>query len=93
MRLKPEKVDQLAKVITEALAVHPEIKFGDSAERVTGLIKKVILADLQAEEALEADARKLLEQHANEINRTGASYDKLLQKAKQKLATERKMVL
>lgn len=93
MRLKPEKIEQLASIIVDTLAANPEVTLGEDRGKIAGLIKRVITEDMQAEDEIEAEARKLLEQYMDEIRHKGASYDKLFQKAKQKIAQERKMVL
>ena len=93
MRLKPEKIEHLAECIYEALAANKDITLEDSRARIVGLIREVVTSDLKSEDELEEEARKLLEEHREEIQRTGASFEKLVLKTKQKLAQERKMVL
>jgi hypothetical protein len=93
MRLRPEKIDQLAKVITDALAANPEVKLAEKPDHLIVLIRSVITADMKAEDEIEEAARKLLDAHMDEIQKKGAQYDKLLQKAKQQLAKDRKFVL
>lgn len=93
MRLKPEKIENLAEVIFEALTANKEVGVSESREKVTGLIRQIITADMKAEEEIEAEAHKKLEAVKDQIARQGASYDKLFQKAKQQIARERKMVI
>ena len=93
MRLKPEKIRQLATVIHNSLAARKEIDITESREHVIGLIGAVITEDLRTEDEIEEEARKLIDLHSVEVDRLGASYEKLVQKAKQKIARERKMVL
>lgn len=93
MRLKPEKIDHLSKIILQALDANSELALGDDRNAILALIRTVITNDLKAEDDIEEEARRTLEKHMNEIQRSGASYEKLLLKAKQQLARERKMVL
>ena len=93
MRLNPAKIDRLSEVVFESLAAHPEITIQEGRDMIVGLIRRVITEDLMAEDEIEEAAHLLLEPHREEIQRKGASYDKLLRKAKQKVAQERKMVL
>ena len=93
MRLKPEKIDQLADLIHAALAANPEVELAESADKIKALIRQTIHEDLAAEDQIEEEARKLLEPHMDEIQRKSMSFDKMLLKTKQKLAQERKMVL
>ena len=56
-------------------------------------IRQVVLDNLNAEEQLDADARKLLMDHAKQIKDSAADYRQLLGKVKEKLARERGIVL
>ena len=56
-------------------------------------IRQVVISNLAAEEALEADARKLLLDHAKMIKDSAADYRALLGKVKEKLAKDRGFVL
>ena len=49
--------------------------------------------DIRAEEALDADARKILLEHAKMIKDSAADYRQLLGKVKEKLAKDRGFVL
>lgn len=93
MRLKPEKIEHLANVIFESLASNSELTLTEGKDKIVGTIRKVITDDMKAEDEIEVAAHKLLEEHKEQIQRQGASYEKLLLKAKQKIAQERKMVL
>ena len=93
MRLKPEKIESLANLIFAALAANGQITLNEGRDKIVAVIRRLITEDLQAEDAIEEEARNLLEQYKSEIDRKGASYERLFHKAKQKLAQERKMVL
>lgn len=56
-------------------------------------IRHVVLDDLNAEEQLDADARKLLMDHAKQIKDSAADYRQLLGKVKEKLARDRGFIL
>ncbi len=93
MRLRPEKIQMLAELIHDALVAHPELKLEGERDAVAGLIRRVIAEDLQAEDELEEEARRLLEEHREEMTRKGIAFDKMLLKTKQKLARERRFTL
>lgn len=93
MRLAPKKIDVLAELIFEALASNEQVELQEGRDRTVGLIRQIITDDLRMEEELEEEARRMLEAHSDEIQRSGASMEKLVLKTKQKLAQERKMVL
>ena len=56
-------------------------------------IRNVVLGNLSAEEQLDADARKLLLEHAKQIKDSAADYRQLLGKVKEKLARDRGFIL
>jgi len=56
-------------------------------------VRQVVLDNLAAEEQLEADARKLLMDHAKQIKDSAADYRQLLGKVKEKLARDRGFIL
>jgi hypothetical protein len=56
-------------------------------------IRHVVLDDLAAEEQLDADARKLLLDHAKQIKDSAADYRQLLGKVREKLARDRGFIL
>jgi hypothetical protein len=93
MRLKPEKIDRLAKSIFHFLAAQKEVELDPDQNKIVGVIRKAISDDLIEEEEIEHEARKKLEAHAQEIQRSGANYEKLLQKAMQEVARKRKFSL
>ena len=93
MRLKPEKIEHLANVIYESLASRSELTLTEHKDKIAGTIRRVVMEDMKAEDEIEEEAHRLLKEHKEQIQRQGASYEKILLKAKQKIARERKMVL
>ena len=67
-----------------------EIKDEPAARAV---IRHVVMDNLAAEEAIDADARKLLLDNAKMIKDSAADYRALLGKVKEKLARERGFIL
>ncbi|PYN41451.1 MAG: hypothetical protein DMD95_19295 [Candidatus Rokuibacteriota bacterium] len=84
--------DRMADAVVKRLTVRKiaEIKDENAARAA---IRHVVLENLAAEEQLEADARKLLMDHAKQIKDSAADYRQLLGKVKEKLARERGFVL
>ena len=56
-------------------------------------IRQIVIENLQAEERLDADARKLLLDNAKAIKDSSADYRHLLGKVKERLARDRGFVL
>ena len=82
----------MADAVVKRLTVRKiaEIKDENAARAA---IRHVVLDNLTTEEQLEADARKLLMDHAKQIKDSAADYRQLLGKVKEKLARERGFVL
>jgi len=82
----------MADAVVKRLTVRKiaEIKDENAARAA---IRHVVLDNLAADEQLEADARKLLMDHAKQIKDSAADYRQLLGKVKEKLARERGFVL
>ena len=93
MRLKPEKIERLAELVYDSLKEHKELKLNGERETILFAIRGVITEDMEAEEAIEAEARKILDDHEDDMRRMGVNLDQMLRKTKQKLARDRGMVL
>lgn len=93
LRLKPEKIRALARVIYDGIAKEEDLRVDPDREKVEAQIYEVILRDMQAEEEIEREAEQMLEEHEDEIKRSDAQYHLLLQKTKERLARQRRMVL
>lgn len=93
MRLTPEKIQQLAELVARTLGENPEVEVKIKEGDLRATIAKIITEDLKEEEAIEAEARKTLEQHREQIRRSGANFDEMLQKSIRKLARDRGFTL
>lgn len=82
----------MADAVVKRLAAKKVVDVKDEVgARAT--IRHVLHDNLVAEERLEADARKLLLEHAKAIKESAADYRQLLGKVKEKLARERGFIL
>lgn len=93
MRLKPEKIEDLAQKVVHELKEHSEIAFRSDEDAIFHEIRTVIENDIVREDKLEEEARKLLDQHMNRIRRKNVNYANLVRKAKQQLAKDRGLKL
>ena len=82
----------MASAVVKRLTVRKiaEIKDENTARAA---IRQVVLENLAAEEQLDAEARKLLLDHAKQIKDSAADDRQLLTKVKEKLARERGFIL
>jgi len=93
MRLRPEKIELLSKKLATSLKGLNRLEFLVAADQVEGSIKRVIQTDLRREDDLEKEAEEILKKHRMSIDRQNLSYNTLVQRTKQQLAKQKKIVL
>ncbi len=84
--------DRMAGAIVKRLTARKVLEVRDETA-ARAVVRHVVLDDLLGEERIEADARKLLLEHAKAIKESAADYRQLFGKVKEKLARERGFVL
>jgi len=62
-------------------------------EELTTRIRHRMMEEITVEDRLNEDVREILSQHADEMRRTGASYQEMYKKVKGQLARDRKLIL
>ncbi len=82
----------MADAVVKRLTTRKIVEVRDEAP-VRAAIRGVVVENIAAEEQLDADARKLLLDHAKMIKDSAADYRQLLGKVKEKLARERGFIL
>ncbi len=82
----------MAEAVVKRLTTRKIVEVRDEVP-VRAAIRHVVVANIAAEEQLDADARKLLLDHAKMIKESAADYRALLGKVKEKLARERGFIL
>ncbi len=92
MRLSEAKVESLSKKICDEIAKSQVCVMERAPGPVMEAIKHTLLSDLKLEEAIEAEAEKILEEHMDEIRFRGADYHTLFKKTKSLLAKKKKFV-
>jgi hypothetical protein len=95
MRLKEEQIHRLAEKILGDLITAKEAVLKSERGEAIAAIKAAINADLQAEESLERDAERILQENLAALGRGAVEIDrhKMLRMIKEKLAKERKIIL
>jgi hypothetical protein len=92
MPRREEIAERMADAVVKRLTTRKVVDIRDEPA-ARSAIRSVVMRNLAAEDALEADARKLLLDHAKMIKDSAADYRQLLGKVKEKLARERGFVL
>ena len=82
----------MATAIVKRLTTRKVVDVKDEAALKT-TIRQVVMDNLVSEDRLDADARKLLLDHAKLIKESSADYRQLLGKVKEKLAKDRGFIL
>ena len=82
----------MAEAVVKRLTTRKIVEVRDEAP-VRAAIHHVVVANIAAEEQLDAEARKLLLDNAKLIKDSAADYRALLGKVKEKLARERGFIL
>ena len=84
--------ERMADAVFKRLTVKKVIEVKDEGA-AKAAIRHVVLENLLAEERLDADARKLLMDHAKMIKDSAADYRQLVSKVREKLARDRGFIL
>jgi hypothetical protein len=92
VRGRDEIASRIADVIVKRLVARRFIEAKDEM-RVRRAIARVIVENLEAEEQLDGEARRLLQEHARDIRDKGLDYRQLFAKTREKLARDRGFVL
>ena len=92
MARREEIANRMATAVLKRLTFKKYLEVRDDAA-AQAAIRRIIIENLQAEDRLDADARKLLLDHARAIKDSSADYRHLLGKVKEKLARDRGFVL
>ena len=82
----------MASAIVKRLATRKVVDVKDEGAAKAS-IRQVVIDNLATEVQIDADARKLLLEHAKLIKDSSADYRQLLTKVKEKLARERGFIL
>jgi hypothetical protein len=92
MPRREELAERMAEAVVKRLTARKVVDVKDEGA-ARAAIRHVVLENLAAEEQIDADARKLLLEHAKAIKDSAADYRALLGKVKEKLARERGFIL
>jgi uncharacterized protein len=92
MSLRREFVRLLSAKTVEELVEHEMIEIPESLDLAEELFQ-VMDAEINMEDRLNEEVRTLLNQYADQMRQSGASYQEMFKLIKNKLVRERKLVL
>jgi hypothetical protein len=92
MLLSRDFVGHMAGELTKRLLANKMIET-DKPAAVTERIRAKMAEEIGVEDRLNEEVREILSQHADEMRRTGDSYQEMYKKVKGELARQRKLIL
>ena len=92
MLLSRDFVGYMSKEVVKRLSATEMIET-KSAESVALAVRQAMAEELGVEDRLNEEVREILSQHAEEMRRTGVSYQEMYKKVKGELARQRKLTL
>ena len=92
MQLAREYVSYMAREVLKRLSAAGLIQY-DQPAYVAEVMSQVMLDELSVEARIDDEARKILEEHGDEMKEVGASYEEMFRKVKKQLVRDRKVVL
>jgi hypothetical protein len=92
MQLQREYVAYMAKQLLKRLTGANLIQY-DQPEYVNEVMFEVMIDELTVEDRINDEARKILEEHGEQMKFYGATYEEALRAIKKQLVRERKVVL
>ncbi|MFY9583626.1 MAG: DUF507 family protein [Candidatus Acidiferrales bacterium] len=92
MLLSRDYVGYMASEVVKRLVAAQMIE-ARAPEALVQRIRQIMLEELTVEDRLNEEVRQILSQYADEMRRSGASYQEMYKKVKSQLARERKLIL
>jgi len=92
MQLQREYAAYMAKQLLKRLTAANLIQY-DQPEYVNEVMFEVMIDELSVEDRINDEARKILEQHGEQMKFYGATYEEAFRAIKKQLVRERKVVL
>jgi len=92
MQFPREYVSYMTRQVLKRLTAAGLIQY-EQPEYVQEVMTQVVLDELSVEDRINEEARKILEQHGDEMKQVGASYEEMFKKVKRQLVRDRKVVL
>ena len=92
MLLSRDYVGYMAGEVVKRLVAAQMIE-ARAPEALVQRIRQIMLEELTVEDRLNEEVRQILSQYADEMRRSGASYQEMYKKVKSQLARERKLIL
>jgi hypothetical protein len=93
MKLSDPRIDKLSEEIVDLLAEQDDVRLQADDVKLRHAIRDEVIDELTVEDRLDAEVRKMLEQHRSDITMGRMNYDELFRRVKQRLISERRIIL
>jgi hypothetical protein len=93
MLLSRDYVGYMAVELAKRLVANNMVETATPPPALADRIRQKMAEEIGVEERLNEEVREILNQHADEMRRTGASYQEMYKKVKGELARQRKLIL
>jgi hypothetical protein len=92
MLLSRDYVTYTAQEVVKRLIAEEMIETA-AVDEVTQRVRQGIADEMAVEERVNEEARQILSDHADEMRRTGVSYQEMFKKVKAQIAKDKKLIL
>ena len=92
MLLSRDYVTYMAQEVVKRLVAGQMVET-QAVEELTVRVRQTMAEELAIEERVNEEVRQILSDHADEMRRTGVSYQEMFKKVKAQIAKDRKLIL
>jgi hypothetical protein len=92
MLLSRDYVTYMAQEVVKRLIADQMVE-SSAAEPLTQKVRQAMADELSVEDRVNEETREILNQHSDEMRRTGVSYQEMFKKVKAQIAKDRKLIL
>jgi hypothetical protein len=93
LKLSEARINKLSETMVDTLAEQDDVRLQADDAKLLQALHEIIVDELTVEERLDIEVRKLLEPYRGEIAMGRMNYDELFRRTKQRLISERRIVL
>jgi hypothetical protein len=92
MLLSRDYVTYMAQEVVKRLIADQMVE-SSAADPLTQKVRQAMADELSVEDRVNEETREILNQHSDEMRRTGVSYQEMFKKVKAQIAKDRKLIL
>jgi hypothetical protein len=93
MLISRDYVTYMAQEVVKRLLADQMLETKTTTEELVTRVRQAMAEELAVEERVNEEARQILNDHSDEMRRTGVSYQEMFKKVKAQIAKDRKLIL